>query len=346
MMLEHACRMGLEGVISKRADAPYRSGRGHDWIKSKCTLRQEFVIAGYLPSQAAGRGIRSLVLGYHEMTTASCARPAMSAPASPARSWPTSSSKLEALKTDASPFAGAAAERRASSGSSRSWSPKSSSAPGREAAISATLRSRACARTSRPRRSCMEKPESPSKAQSARPPRARPSRLDQGRFGQVGSTKPAAVETSVKLSHPDKQLWPVEHVTKQDLLDHYALVWPRMRQFVVNRPLALVRAPDGIEGQRFFQKHSMPGMRPSILKSNDPEDGEELLYIEDFDGLAALVQLGMVEIHIWGATVDKIDMPDQFVFDLDPDEGLDVEDVREAALDVHGGSTSSASPTS
>ena len=120
-----------------------------------------------------------------------------------------------------------------------------------------------------------------------------------------------------------------------DLLEHYALVWPRMQQFVVNRPLALVRAPDGIEGQRFFQKHAMPGMRPSIHKSNDPEDNEEFLYIEDFEGLAALVQIGVVEIHIWGATVDKIGMPDQFVFDLDPDEGLDVEDVRKAALEFH-----------
>ena len=108
-----------------------------------------------------------------------------------------------------------------------------------------------------------------------------------------------------------------------------------MRQFVANRPLALVRAPDGIEGQRFFQKHSMPGMRPSILKSNDPEDNEEFLYIEDFEGLASLVQIGTVEIHIWGATVEKIGMPDQFVFDLDPDEGLDVEDVRKAALEFH-----------
>jgi bifunctional non-homologous end joining protein LigD len=122
-------------------------------------------------------------------------------------------------------------------------------------------------------------------------------------------------------------------VTKQDLLDHYALVWPRMEPFVVNRPLALVRAPDGIEGQRFFQKHAMPGMLSSVLKGNDPEDNEEFLFVRDFDGLAALVQIGVVEIHIWGATVDKIDTPDQFIFDLDPDEGLDVEDVRKAALE-------------
>ncbi len=147
--------------------------------------------------------------------------------------------------------------------------------------------------------------------------------------------KAASIPASVKLTHPDKELWPVEHVTKQQLLEYYVLVWPRMQQFIVNRPLALVRAPDGIEGQRFFQKHAMAGMRPAILKSNDPEDNEEFLYIKDFEGLAALVQIGVVEIHIWGATVDKIGMPDQFVFDLDPDEGLDEEDVRKAALEFH-----------
>lgn len=154
--------------------------------------------------------------------------------------------------------------------------------------------------------------------------------------GSAAKTAPAPAapaKTSVKLSHPDKELWPDEHVTKQDLLDHYALVWHRMAQFVIDRPLALVRAPDGVHGQRFFQKHAMPGMLPSILKSNDPEDNEEILYIRNFDGLAALVQLGVVEVHVWGSKVETIEKPDQFVFDLDPDEGLDVEDVRKAALD-------------
>jgi bifunctional non-homologous end joining protein LigD len=140
--------------------------------------------------------------------------------------------------------------------------------------------------------------------------------------------------TSVELSNPDKELWPDEDVTKQDLLDHYASVWPRMRNFVVDRPLALVRAPDGIKGQRFFQKHAMPGMNEAIFKSNDPEDNEEFLFVRDFDGIAALVQFGVVEIHVWGATVEGIGTPDQIVFDLDPDEGLEVVDVRAATLDV------------
>ena len=136
------------------------------------------------------------------------------------------------------------------------------------------------------------------------------------------------------LSNPDKKMWPEAGFTKRDLLDHYNQVWPRMKPFIVDRPLALVRAPEGIEGQRFFQKHAMPGMNKAILASHDPEDNEEVLYVRDFDGVAALVQMGVVEIHIWGSTVDKIGMPDQIVFDLDPDEGLGVAAVRAATLDV------------
>src|SRR5262245_34938973 len=151
----------------------------------------------------------------------------------------------------------------------------------------------------------------------------------------MGKFMPAsAPRTAVVLSSPDKELWPDEGMTKQDLLNHYAAVWPRMKNFIVGRPLALVRAPEGIKGPRFFQKHAMPGMHEAIFKSRDPEDNEEILFIRDFDGVAALVQLGCVEIHIWGATVDAIDTPDQMVFDLDPDEGLDVADVRTATADV------------
>jgi bifunctional non-homologous end joining protein LigD len=139
---------------------------------------------------------------------------------------------------------------------------------------------------------------------------------------------------SVTLTSPDKLLWPEAGVTKQGLLEHYEKVWPRMEPFVVNRPLSLVRAPDGVEGQRFFQKHASKGMHDAIIRTKDPEDGEELLSIRDFDGLAALVQFGVVEVHVWGSTLDAIETPDQIIFDLDPDEGLDAEDVRAATLDV------------
>ena len=110
VMLEHACRMGLEGVVSKRADAPYRSGRGHDWVKSKCTLRQEFVIVGYLPSQAAGRGIRSLVLAYHKdgkLQPVGHVGTGFSG-----RVMADLTRKLDALKAKSAPYSGAAAREK------------------------------------------------------------------------------------------------------------------------------------------------------------------------------------------------------------------------------------------
>lgn len=150
----------------------------------------------------------------------------------------------------------------------------------------------------------------------------------------TGSAEARSLAAGVTLSSPEKELWPDEGVTKSDLLDHYAAVWPRMERFVVDRPLALVRAPDGVHGPRFFQKHASAGMHKAIGRMSDPEDGQELLFIRDFDGMAALVQYGVVEVHLWGATIDKIEQPDQVVFDLDPDEGLGIEDVGRAALEV------------
>jgi len=145
--------------------------------------------------------------------------------------------------------------------------------------------------------------------------------------------KAPPVKTTVKLSSPDKPLWPDIGFTKQDLLAYYAKVWPLMQRFVVGRPLSLVRAPNGIEGHRFFQKHAGPGMHEAVKRRKD-KDGEELIYIEDFDGLAALVQLGTVEIHVWGAAMEAVETPDQVIFDLDPDTGVPLERVRDAAMTI------------
>jgi bifunctional non-homologous end joining protein LigD len=168
-------------------------------------------------------------------------------------------------------------------------------------------------------------------------PKASTGKAAKAKATSTVSADPAGgATTTVKLSHPDKLLWPEEKISKQGLLDHYALVWPRMEQFIVNRPLSLVRAPDGVGGPRFFQKHASAGMSDRIARMKDPTDGEEILFIRDFDGVAALVQYGVVEIHIWGCTVDDLERPDQIVFDLDPDEGVDVKAVRAAALDIRG----------
>jgi bifunctional non-homologous end joining protein LigD len=324
VMLQHVCRMGLEGVVSKRADAPYRGGRGLAWIKSKCTLRQEFVIGGYLPSDKTGRGLRSLLVGYFERGKLRYA--GRVGTGFSGKVLTDLKKKLDGLEVKGSPFSAAVPKGKGltfvkpelvGEVEFRSWT---SDRIIRHASFQGL-------REDKPAEEVVqEKPKQAAGKTEAK----------------SGSGKPApkasagTASTSIKLSHPDKLLWPDEKVSKQDLLEHYALVWPRMEPFVVNRPLSLVRAPDGIHGQRFFQKHASPGMSDRIARMKDPTDGEEILFIKDFDGLAALVQYGVVEVHIWGSTIDELEKPDQIVFDLDPDEGVDVKAVRQAALDIHG----------
>ncbi|KQZ32189.1 DNA ligase [Mesorhizobium sp. Root552] len=314
IMLKHACRMGLEGVVSKRADAPYRSGRGASWIKSKCTERQEFVIGGYLPSEKTGRGLRSLLVGYNEGGSLKYAGRVGTGFSS--RIADDLKKKLDRLKVAKSPF-----DATVPHGMGLVWVKP-------ELVAEVEFRSWTGDRIVRHASFQGLREDKPAEDVVQEKPKAsKAPRQDDGA---------ADATTSVKLSHPEKLLWPNEKVTKKDLLDHYALVWPRMKQFVVDRPLALVRAPDGVDGQRFFQKHASPGMSDHIFRSKDPEDNEEILFVRDFDGIAALVQIGVVEIHVWGCKVEEIDTPDQIVFDLDPDEGVAVDEVRQAALDIRG----------
>ena len=110
--------------------------------------------------------------------------------------------------------------------------------------------------------------------------------------------------TSVKLTHPDRVYWPDAGVTKEGLAHYYAEVWRHMAPFIVGRPLALVRCPQGISGQCFFQKHAWQGLSRSIQLARDPKDPDEaLLAINDLDGLIGLVQAAVLEIHPWGASL-------------------------------------------
>ncbi|MER9896092.1 DNA ligase D [Mesorhizobium sp. M0119] len=317
IMLEHACRLGLEGVVSKRADAPYRSGRVPSWVKSKCTARQEFVIGGYMPSDKTGRGLRSLLVGYHEGGKLRYA--GRVGTGFTAKSTNELKKRLDALKTTTSPF-----DRAVPRGKGLVWVKP-------ELVGEVEFRSWTSDRIIRHASFQGLREDKPAEEVVQEKPKARSATAEP----KPKPAKPAgAAKTSVTLSRPDKLLWPEENVSKQDLVDHYALVWPRMKQFVINRPLSLVRAPDGVGGQRFFQKHASAGMHDKIAVMKDPTDGEEILFIRDFDGVVALVQLGVVEIHIWGCTTDELEKPDQIIFDLDPDEGVDVKAVRAAALDI------------
>lgn len=320
IMLAHACRMGLEGVISKRLDAPYHSGRRGDWIKAKCTRSQEFVIAGYVPSKAHSGRIGSLVVAYHEDDALKHAgRVGTGYTGTVATAL---KRRLDGLRAERSPFSGKEGRQKdvvwveptlACEVEYRTWT-----ADGllRQAAFKGLREDKPAGEIVR------------EDAPAADPvPAGTPKRAKKARA-------PAAPATSVVLSNADKVLWPDRGLTKEGLLAHYGAVWARMEPLVVRRPLSLVRAPDGISRHSFFQKHASPGMGKAIRTVKPKGESDALLYVEDFDGIAALVQMGVVEIHVWGSTIDDLERPDQVIFDLDPGEGVSMNAVREGALAV------------
>jgi bifunctional non-homologous end joining protein LigD len=146
----------------------------------------------------------------------------------------------------------------------------------------------------------------------------------------------AIAQTTVTLTHPERIYWPGEDVTKERLARYYAALWRFIEPYTVNRPLSLLRCPDGIDGQRFFQKHAWKGMNAHIEEVTDPKDrsGEKLLRIADFDGLIALVQSAALEIHPWGTTTDNWEKPDMVTMDIDPAENVPWSAVIEAAQEL------------
>ncbi|WP_425106357.1 DNA ligase D [Ancylobacter sp.] len=310
-MLRHACRLSLEGLVSKRADAPYRPGRGKEWVKSKCAFRQEFVIGGFTPSTAQKNAIGSLVLGVYEAgKLTSVGRVGTGFSRELARDL---HARLAKITRDRSPFGQTltAEERRSvtfvapelvAEVEFRGWT-------GDQHLRHAAFRG---LREDKPAREIVR--ETPVE-------------------GEAMAAKSDAPRSRVKLTHPDRIYWPTEGITKQGLADYYAEIWRFIAPFVVARPLALLRCPDGIEGQAFFQKHSWRGMNKAIKVTKD-KDGEELLHIDDLDGLIALVQSGALEVHPWGAPLIDIERPDQLIFDLDPGEAVGWDGVVAGAREI------------
>jgi bifunctional non-homologous end joining protein LigD len=148
------------------------------------------------------------------------------------------------------------------------------------------------------------------------------------------ATLPAAQQGAVRFSHPDRIYWTDLEITKQQLADYYTSVWDYMAPHVTARPLALVRCPAGVGNQCFFQKHAAAGLTDERIYRVKDKKGEELIYIKDLDGLLTLVQAGVLEIHVWGSTVDDIEHCNRMVFDLDPGDDVTWSAVIDAAREL------------
>ncbi len=308
IVLHHACRLGLEGIVSKDRNSKYRAGRGGAWIKCKCSARQEFVIGGFAPSTASTKAIGSLALGVYEKSALRyVGRVGTGFSAAVARSL---YARLEPMRLAKSPFADKLAADQART--LRYVRPELVAEVDLRAWTADGLLRHASFRGLREDKKASEIVREHAEPRDTREPERR----------------------TVQLTHPDRLYWPDDGVTKEGLADYYAEVWRRMAPFVVGRALALVRCPDGIGGQTFFQKHAWKGLNAHIVLARDPNEAESLIAIRDFDGLVGLVQAAALEIHPWGSTIEDWERPDTIVMDLDPGDDVSWDQTIAAAKEV------------
>ncbi|WP_315763700.1 DNA ligase D [Sphingomonas sp. Y38-1Y] len=302
-LLDAMCTEGLEGIVAKRVDAPYRAGRAKSWIKVKCTRRQEFVIVGWLPSSAKGRGLRSLLLGLNEDGKLRYAGKVGTGFNADTQAM--LAEKLDKLARKTAPVE---VPRAAARGAM--WvSPKLVA----EIAFAEFTAENVVRHAS----FIGLRGDKPAKEVVAEQPADAPS-----------------PEPAVKISSREREIFPGDGITKGELADYYAAMAGLMLPWLARRPISLVRCPQGRAKQCFFQKHDAGSFGGHVHHVDIHEkDGsvEPYLYVEDAAGMLACVQMGTIEFHGWGARSDDVERPDRLVFDLDPDEGLDFDDVKKAA---------------
>jgi len=327
-VLQSACRMALEGIVSKQLDAPYRSDRSGSWLKSKCRAGHEVVIGGW--TGEAGQ-LRSLLVGVHRgdkliyvgRVGTGFGRGKV------ARVLP----RLAKLEADKSPFGGAGAPRKEAN---VHWAKPdlvaeiefagfTTSGMVRQGAFKALREDKPAAEV------VAETPAPIEQAELAEPaPKAK-----------AAPSKKAGppIVMGVTLSNPDKALWPDggdgRPVTKRDLAEYLETVGPWMMPHIKGRPCSIIRTPDGIEGdQRFFQRHVGKGSSALISEVKVFGDHKPYLEIDRIEALAALAQSGATEFHPWNCQPFQPEVPGRLVFDLDPDEEIPFERVIEGALEV------------
>ncbi|MGH8242102.1 MAG: DNA ligase D, partial [Steroidobacteraceae bacterium] len=309
-VLKSACRMALEGVVSKRLDSPYRSGRGDAWLKTKCRADHEVVIGGWAVTD---RRLRSLLVGvYRGAELRYVGRVGTGFGQKAARGL---LEKLRSLETESSPFEGEDAPREAPE---VHWAkPK----------LVAEIAFAGWTGSGMVRQAAFKGLREDKRAAEVGPERA-------ARAANAAEN----VVISVAISNANKPLWPDagdgRAVTKLDLAHYFESVGEWMIGHVKGRPCSIVRAPDGIGGQRFFQRHAMAGTSSLITLVKVSGDRKPYLQIDRTEALVALAQSGALELHPWNCEPGKPRVPGRLVFDLDPAPGVDFAEVIAAAGEV------------
>ncbi|WP_316977062.1 DNA ligase D [Shumkonia mesophila] len=314
-MLEALCQAGYEGIIAKRADAPYRSGRGHSWLKIKCGRDQEFVIVGSSPS-TRGRPFSSLLLATHERGKLRYAGRVGTGFSE--GDLNRLARRLDRLSRKTPPVAGdipSDVARRAR------WVK-----PELVAMIAfAEFTGDGLVRQGRFLGLREDKPAANVRLEMPQPIKEAKAMAEDAAADEI---------CGIRLTHPEKVLFGPQGITKRDLARYLEAVAPNMLPHVAGRLASLVRCPQGRTKKCFFQRHGGAGFPEQFrsLAVREKDGGKnDYLYVEDAAGLVAAAQVGVLELHIWGSRVDAIERPDRLVFDLDPDSAVDFGKVKEAA---------------
>ena len=304
-LLASFCSAGLEGVISKKADARYVGSRAGSWLKTKCIKRQEFVVVGWTPSDKS-RSFRSLMLGIHDKGVLRYAGKVGTG---------FDTAELFRLHELMKPLAR------------------------KEPTVSAPRAETRGAHWIEPKLVAEIAYTEMTREGTLRHPSYLGLREDKKAEAVVleteTGTSEAGAASPVPISNRDRVIYPEANLTKGALADYYAAVAPIMLPWAGSRPISLVRCPQGRAKKCFFQKHDAGAFGDAVKQVAIVEkDGEEepYLYVDTPEGLLTCVQMGTIEFHGWGARIEDVEKADRLVFDLDPDEGLDFEAVRKAAF--------------
>ncbi|MGC1887069.1 MAG: DNA ligase D [Stellaceae bacterium] len=338
--LSQACNFALEGIVSKRRTEPYRPGRSRSWLKSKCRNREEFVIIGYTDPEGSREGFGALLVGYYDpqgklryagrvgtgfdtgqliqlhrrLESLTRPDPTVALPKGVSRKGVHWVEPRLVAEVEFATWTADAILRQASFQGLRE--DKDASDVVYDPKTRTTVKPAA-----KPKKDPARPKQAASKeAETDEPPRARDGSL---------------IFEGVRLTHPDRILYPGTSLTKLDVARYYAAVSDWALPQLADRLLTLVRSP-AAGMKTFYQKHIGAEAPEAIKRFNidDQEEPEIYPYIEDLPGLIGLVQMGVLEIHPWGSRVDKLETPDRVTMDLDPDEGLPWQRVTEAAIDV------------
>ena len=332
---KEACRLGFEGLIGKRVESPYRAGRSRDWVKLKCRSRQEVVIGGYSEPAGARSDFGALLVGVRDgkmlryagrvgtgFTQASLAA---------------LRKRLNAIARAQSPF-----DDGAATGPGRihsveptlvaevSFAGWTEGAQLRQASFEGLREDKAADEVTREH--AQQSVDDRTRSQTAARPRG-----DPAASARRSSASNNAV-AGVTITHPERLVFRTRATTKLQLAQYYERVAPAFFAELKNRPLSLVRCPDGADGKCFFQKHLQDAL-PGIVRVGEPGAANDapgaLLVAASIEGIVALVQRGVVEFHTWGSRRPRIERPDRITIDLDPDDAVTWPRVVEAAQLVH-----------